>query len=31
MQLIILPFAANFEIRNINLGIVDNDRSVVSR
>lgn len=31
MQLIILPFAANFEIRSINLGIVDNDRSVVSR
>ena len=25
MQLIILPFAANFEMRNINLSIVDND------
>ena len=24
MQLIILPFAANFEMRNINLSIVDN-------
>lgn len=30
MQLIILPFAANFEIRNINLGIIDNDHSVLS-
>ena len=28
MQLIILPFAANFEMRNINLSIVDNDHSV---
>lgn len=30
MQLIILPFAANFEMRNINLSVVDNDRSVTS-
>ena len=30
MQLIILPFAANFEMRNINLSIVDNDHSVPS-
>lgn len=30
MQLIILPFAANFEMRNINLGVIDNDHSVVS-
>ena len=31
MQLIILPFAANFEMRNINLSIVDNDRIVTTR
>lgn len=31
MQLIILPFAANFEMKNINLSIVDNDHSVLSR
>lgn len=31
MQLIILPFAANFEMRNINLSIVDNDHSVLSQ
>lgn len=30
-QLIILPFAANFEMRNINLGVVDHDRSAASR
>lgn len=30
MQLIILPFAANFEMRNINLGVIDNDHTVVS-
>ena len=30
MQLIILLFAANFEMRNINLSIVDNDHSVTS-
>ena len=30
MQLIILPFAANFEMRNINLGLIDNDHSVLS-
>lgn len=30
-QLIILPFAANFEMRNINLGIVDRDQSLTSR
>lgn len=27
LQLIILPFAADFEMKNINLAIVDNDRS----
>lgn len=31
MQLIILPFAANFEMHNINLGLVDRDRSGLSR
>lgn len=31
MQLIILPFAANFEMHNINLSLVDRDRSVLSR
>lgn len=31
MQLIILPFAANFEMRNINLSMVDNDHSVLSQ
>ena len=31
MQLIILPFAANFEMQNINLSIVDNDHTEVSR
>ncbi|OAV75011.1 Inner membrane transport permease ybhR [Bacteroidales bacterium Barb7] len=31
MQLIILPFAANFEMRNINLSVVDNDKSAASR
>jgi len=31
MQLIILPFAANFEMKNINLAVVDADRSVVSQ
>ncbi len=30
LQLIILPFAANFEMRNINLAVVDHDHSVVS-
>ena len=30
MQLLILPFAANFEMRNINLGVIDHDHSVVS-
>lgn len=30
MQLVILPFAANFEMRNINLGVIDNDHSVLS-
>ncbi len=30
MQLIILPFAANFEMRNINLSIVDNDPTGLS-
>lgn len=31
LQLIILPFAANFEMHNINLGVVDNDHSATSR
>ncbi|WP_428229545.1 ABC transporter permease [Flavobacterium sp.] len=31
IQLIILPLAANFEIKNINLAVVDNDRSDYSR
>jgi len=31
LQLVILPFAANFEMRNINLGIVDHDYSVTSQ
>ncbi|MDF9828829.1 ABC transporter permease [Parabacteroides sp. PF5-6] len=31
LQLLILPFAANFEMRNINLGIVDQDQSLTSR
>lgn len=30
LQLIILPFAADFEIKNIRLGVIDNDRSVCS-
>lgn len=30
LQLILLPFAANFEMRNINLGVIDNDHSVLS-
>ena len=30
VQLIILPLAADFEIKNINISIVDNDRSVVA-
>ena len=30
LQLIVLPFAANFEMRNINLSVVDHDRSVLS-
>lgn len=31
MQLLILPFAANFEMRNIHLSIVDHDHTVLSR
>lgn len=31
MQLIILPLAANYEIKNINLAVVDHDRSDYSR
>ena len=31
LQLIILPFAANFEMSNINLCIVDQDASILSR
>jgi ABC-2 type transport system permease protein len=31
IQLIILPFAADYEVKNINLGVVDNDHSTLSR
>jgi len=31
LQLVILPFAADFEMRNINLGIIDNDHSLYSQ
>jgi ABC-2 type transport system permease protein len=31
IQLIILPFAADFEVKNINLSVVDNDHSTLSR
>ncbi|WP_199118049.1 ABC transporter permease [Pedobacter sp. ASV28] len=31
VQLLILPLAADYEIKNINLGVVDHDRSVYSR
>lgn len=31
LQLIILPFAANFEVRNINVALVDQDHSSYSR
>jgi ABC-2 type transport system permease protein len=31
LQLLILPFAANFEMRNINLGVIDRDHSVYSQ
>ncbi len=31
MQLIILPLAADYEVKNINLGIIDHDRSSLSR
>jgi len=31
LQLLILPFAANFEMRNINMSVVDNDHSVTSQ
>ncbi len=31
MQLVILPFAADYEVKNINLGVVDNDHSTYSR
>lgn len=31
MQLIILPLAANYEVKNINLAVVDNDRSSYSQ
>jgi ABC-2 type transport system permease protein len=30
LQLLILPFAADFEMRNINLGVIDLDRSATS-
>lgn len=30
LQLLILPFAANFEMKNINLSVVDNDHSPLS-
>ena len=31
MIMILMPWAANLEIKNINLNIVDNDHSVLSR
>ena len=31
VQLLILPLAADFEIKNINLGVVDHDHSEYSR
>ena len=31
MQLIILPYAADYEVKNINLGVVDNDHSTYSQ
>ena len=31
LQLLILPWAATFEQRNIKLGVVDNDRGTYSR
>ena len=31
VQLIIMPFAANFEVQNINIAYVDNDHSSYSR
>jgi ABC-2 type transport system permease protein len=31
IQLIILPFAANFEVKNINLSVIDNDHTTLSR
>src|SRR5688572_18489623 len=31
VQLIILPLAADYEVKNINLGIIDHDRSSLSR
>src|ERR1017187_9257863 len=31
IQMLILPFAANFEMKNINLSIVDNDHSTFSQ
>jgi ABC-2 type transport system permease protein len=31
MQLIVMPFAADYEIKNINLGVVDQDHSTYSR
>ena len=31
LQLLILPFAANFEMKNINLAVVDHDRTQLTR
>lgn len=31
LQLLVLPFAADYEIKNINIGIIDHDRSDYSR
>ena len=31
VQLLILPLAANFEMKNINVSLVDRDRSVLSQ
>ena len=31
IQLLILPFAADFEMKNINLGVIDRDGSALSK
>jgi ABC-2 type transport system permease protein len=31
MQLVILPLAANYEVKNINIAVIDNDHSTISK